>query len=60
MAEVRIWGQYKDSKPEVIDRTTSEREAIYLTCEYQLAYGKDWKVWAGKRDCKPCDCKKHK
>ena len=37
----------------LIDRAGTKRDASYLVCEYQLAYGKDWVVWAGRRDADP-------
>lgn len=52
---ISIWGRYKDRKPEVIDRATNKRDAAYLAGEYRLAFGKDWKVWLGRRDEEPHD-----
>lgn len=40
----RIMGNYRKSTEE-IDHADSEKEAIRLKDEYQLAFGKDWQVW---------------
>ena len=45
-----IWGKHKDRAPEVIDHASSVQEAQYLAGEYSMAYGRDWSVWAGRRD----------
>lgn len=47
---ISIWGRYKNNKPEVVDRASSEREANYLVGEYRMAFGKDWTIWSGRRD----------
>ena len=47
---INIWGQYKNHKPEKIDSASKKSEALYLAREYQMAYGSDWRVWAGTRE----------
>jgi len=50
---ISIWGRYKDRAPEVIDRAASRMDAAYLVGEYVLAFGKDWKIWSGRKDEEP-------
>lgn len=50
---ISIWGKLKGKKPEIIDRASSLREAAYLVSEYQLAFGRDWIIWAGRLDQMP-------
>lgn len=50
---ITIWGRYKNGKPEVIDHATGKKDAAYLLGEYQLAFGPDWKLWAGRRIDEP-------
>jgi len=50
---ISIWGRYLRKSPEVIDRATSHNGATYLVGEYQLAFGRDWVIWAGRRDEEP-------
>ena len=52
MATITIWGKYR-GKVEKIDSASTPREAQYLAGEYALAYGRDWQVWAGRRDEEP-------
>ena len=52
---ISVWGRYKDKAPEKIDQATSESSAAYLVREYRLAFGRDWKVWAGRKDSEPKD-----
>ena len=47
---ISIWGKYLNKKPEVIDRASSPANAEYLVGEYRMAYGRDWVIWAGRRD----------
>ena len=47
---ISIWGQPEGGPAEVIDRASSMQEAAYLAGEYRMAYGKGWKVWAGRKD----------
>ena len=47
-----IWGRYNNGKKEKIDTTSTKREANYLVGEYQLAFGKGWKIWVGKEENK--------
>lgn len=46
---ISVWGKYQ-GKAEVIDRASSKREAERLAREYRMAFGRDWEVWAGRRD----------
>lgn len=57
---ISIWGQLPGKAAEVIDRASSVREARYLAGEYQLAYGRQWKVWYGRKDGTPPPEKKPK
>ena len=50
---ILIWGRYKGTKPENIDIADWEKSATYLVREYQLAYGKDWIIWAGRMQDEP-------
>lgn len=50
---ISIWGKYKDGKPERLDQASSDREAMRLLGEYQLAFGKDWSIWKGKKAAEP-------
>jgi hypothetical protein len=51
---ISIWGYLKQTgKSEVIDHTSSQRSADYLVGEYQLAFGKGWIVWSGKKSDMP-------
>ena len=47
---ISIWGQPDGGPAEVIDRASSMQEAAYLASEYRMAYGRGWKVWAGRKD----------
>lgn len=49
MATISIWGKYRGTV-EKIDSASNQQEAAYLAGEYQLAYGRDWEVWAGRKD----------
>ena len=49
-----IWGRYKDGKPEKID-TCSKSDAGRMLGEYRLAFGNDWKLWAGRKKDEPSD-----
>jgi hypothetical protein len=44
MATYRIWGSYQGKKRELIDTATNPKSAIYLKNEYQMAFGKDWRL----------------
>ena len=46
---ISIWGKYRGTV-EKIDSASSTSEAAYLVREYQMAYGRDWLVWAGRKD----------
>jgi hypothetical protein len=46
-----IWGKYQ-GKIEAIDHC-GKRECAYLVREYQLAYGKQRVIWAGKKTDEP-------
>lgn len=52
---VTIWGKLKGHKPEKIDQC-EKRSALYLVGEYQLAFGKDWIIWAGRKKDEPKEC----
>jgi len=47
---ISIWGQLPGKAAEVIDRASSLQEAQYLAGEYQLAFGRQWRVWYGRKD----------
>jgi len=47
---INIWGKYKDGKPEKLDQASSDQEAMRLLGEYQIAFGKDWSIWKGRKD----------
>jgi len=53
MGSISIWGRYLDNQPEKIDSAHSKSGAAYLEAQYRLAFGKDWKVWAGRLDQEP-------
>ena len=47
-----------DNQPEKIDSGHAgdgTSGAAYLVAEYRLAFGKDWKIWAGRKDQEPQD-----
>jgi len=46
---INIWMRYKTDKAERIDSARDERNAEYLANEYRIAYGKDFKIWIGKK-----------
>lgn len=51
---INIWGRLKGQRnPEIIDRAVSVRDASYLLGEYQLAFGKSWKIWIGRKIDEP-------
>jgi hypothetical protein len=50
---ISIWGRYMNKPPEIIDRATSPTGAAFLVGEYRLAFGKDWKIWFGRKDEEP-------
>ncbi len=41
---IRIRGEYQGKK-ETVDTATSARDAYYLLREYQIAFGKGWRLW---------------
>lgn len=43
-----VWGKYQ-GKTEKIDQAANTQEAAYLVNEYQLAFGREWIVWSGKK-----------
>ena len=55
MGTISIWGRYLDNEPEKVDSAHSQNSAEYLAAEYKLAFGRDWKVWAGRKDQEPKD-----
>ena len=55
MGNISIWGKYQGSV-EKIDTATTAKQAQYLAAEYRLAFGRDWMVWAGRRDQEPREC----
>jgi hypothetical protein len=51
---VKIWGKYKGTgNVEVLDTANNERTAVRLAQEYQAAYGRDWKIWVGRKKDEP-------
>ncbi len=46
---INIWGKYLTHRPEVLDTADTLKDAAYLMREYQLAFGRDWRVWVGRR-----------
>lgn len=48
---MNIWGTYRGTT-EKIDSASTAREAERLAAEYQLAFGREWVVWAGRKDRK--------
>lgn len=46
---INIWMRYKIGRAEKIDSAGDEKEAEYLADEYRIAYGKDCKIWSGKK-----------
>lgn len=48
---MNIWARYRGNV-ERIDEC-SARDAAYLVREYQLAYGSEWVVWAGRKSDEP-------
>jgi hypothetical protein len=48
-----IWGKYKNKPIEKIDQASNQRDADYLVGEYRLAFGRDWIIWAGKKNEMP-------
>jgi len=49
---MKIWGCYKNNKPEIIDEVP-ERSAVKYLHEYLLAFGPDWKLWLGLKKDEP-------
>jgi hypothetical protein len=49
MASISIWGRHH-GRTEKVDSATNQRDAAYLVGEYQMAYGREWTVWMGRRD----------
>ncbi len=47
---ITIWGRLQGKEKEKIDQACNKKEAKYLVGEYQLSFGKDWVIWAGKED----------
>lgn len=48
---ISIWGTcHQNGKTEKIDQASSKKEAAYLAREYQLAFGRGWTVWCGRKD----------
>lgn len=52
MPSIKIWGRYQNNDPEVIDQT-GRKDIDYLLGEYRLAFGRDWKLWAGRKKDEP-------
>jgi hypothetical protein len=50
---MNIWGRYKRKAPELIDSSDKSNSASFLVSEYQLAFGSDWVIWAGRRKDEP-------
>lgn len=45
-----IWGKYLVTGiTERIDNATSKGDAAYLVGEYQMAFGRDWQIWSGRK-----------
>ena len=40
-----VIGIYMDETAETLDTATSYREAVYLTQEYQIAFGPEWSIY---------------
>ena len=51
---VSIWGKYRGNV-EKIDESSRDNGAAFLVREYQMAFGKDWKIWAGRKKDEPHD-----
>jgi hypothetical protein len=52
----KIWGKPKDGDAEVLDETCRGGDsAEYLVAQYQMAFGPNWKVWAGLKRDEPKD-----
>jgi hypothetical protein len=51
---ISVWGRLKGKKPEKIDTASSRTEAAFLAQQYRIAFGKDWVIWAGRRNEEPC------
>jgi hypothetical protein len=49
-----IWGRYKGGDAEKID-TCSKSEASSMLGEYRMAFGSDWKLWAGRKKDEPSE-----
>lgn len=49
MATISIWGRYRGNV-EKIDSASSKSSADYLVGEYRMAFGKEWEIWAGRKD----------
>ena len=49
---MNIWVRFKGRQPEKVD-TCTPKNAGYLVGEYQLAYGRDCVVWAGRKCDEP-------
>ena len=49
---MNIWVRFKGQQPEKVD-TCTPGNAGYLVGEYQLAYGRDCVVWAGRKCDEP-------
>lgn len=44
-----IWGRYQDKDAEKID----DGDSGYLLKEYQIAFGRDWTLWLGRKKDEP-------
>jgi len=54
MATKYIWGRYvPNDTVEKIDQASSQKDADYLAGEYRMAFGRDWKIWAGRKKDEP-------
>lgn len=53
MPTISIWGRLKGHKPELIDTASTKAQAECRAREYRIAFGKDWKIWIGRKDSEP-------
>lgn len=47
-----IWGRYLNKQPEKID-DIPKHDVQRCLHEYMMAFGKDWKLWIGRRKDEP-------
>jgi hypothetical protein len=49
---MKIWGRYLNNAPECID-DIPKNDAQHCLYEYKMAFGREWKLWIGRRKDEP-------